>query len=151
MIHLNQRHRSRLFLAMTRALDVSEQPSDAHEVQRQALCELVTNFTGYEGDFTIAESCRLADSLLGHISDAGIEDQNLSFQLRDVARLVGQNLDVTRASLRLIGAQPTFSRTGDDWSTAPGQACTSIRFPSDTLVRQIQMELEEAQNFAAAA
>ncbi|TMV06974.1 hypothetical protein FGK63_12720 [Ruegeria sediminis] len=149
MIHLTPSQRAQLYLAMTKALDVSDDPETREEAQRLALCQLVADYSGGEGKFALHEAFRLADALDYYLTDhAGAGPHG--FSVANVARLVGGDKDVVRAALRLLGALPTHdSEAPDDWSTAPGRKVESIRFPRDLLADYIRLELEEAEQFAA--
>ena len=148
MIDLTPAQRATLYLAMRRALDVTDDPQDHHAAQRLALCDLVAKFTGDDGPFTLHEAFRLADALDHYLTDHA-EGPEFGFSVANVARLVGGDRDTANAALRLLGARPTFEVEGaDDWSTAPGKDVESVRFPRHVLVEQVRLELEEAEQFA---
>jgi len=145
MIYIPPAMRSKLYLSMCEALEVNDIPNSHEEAQRLALAQLVTGYTGDDGNFALHEAFRLADALLYWLIDHGDEGPH-GFSLGNIASLVGGDKDVAKAALRLLGARPTFDVDGpDNWSTAPGSRSKSIRFPRDVLVDQIKCELEEAE------
>ncbi|MDO6455615.1 hypothetical protein Q4494_00870 [Celeribacter halophilus] len=149
MINLTTTHKAKLYLYMRDALDVTDEPQDRHAAQRLALCELVSNFTSDDGPFALHEAARLAEALDYYLTEHA-EGLDFGFSVANVARLVGGDRDTAKAALRLLGARPTFDVDGpDDWSTAPKKKVESVRFPRDTLVKQLRLELEEAEAFAA--
>lgn len=149
MIDLTPAQRAKLYLDMRESLDVTDEPQDRHAAQRLALCDLVTNFTGDDGAFALHEVTRLADALDHYLTEHA-EGPEYGFSVANVARLVGGDRDTAKAALCLLGARPTFDEEGaDDWSTAPGKAAESVRFPRHVLAEQVRLELEEAEQFAA--
>lgn len=147
MIYIPPAMRAKLYLSMCEALEVNDTPNSPEEAQRLALAQLVTGYTGEEGNFALHEAFRLADALAYWLIDYGDEGPH-GFSIANVACLVGGDRDVAKAALRLLGARPTFDVDGpDDWSTAPGSRSKSIRFPCDILVNRLRCELEEAQSF----
>ncbi|MEX5726677.1 hypothetical protein Ga0609869_000030 [Rhodovulum iodosum] len=149
MIHMTLKMRAQLYLAMTQALDVTDDPQTPEEAQRLALCELVADYSGGDGPYALHEAFRLADAMDYYLTEHA-EAGPHGFSVANVARLVGGDRDTAKAALRLLGARPTYDPEGpDDWSTGPRQRDDSIRFPRDLLAEYIRLELEEAEGFAA--
>lgn len=150
MIHMTAADKAKLYLAMTDALGVSEDPQDAQEAQRLALAQIICGYSDDGTPFSLAEAFRLGDALDYYLTEhAGAGPWG--FSLANVSRLVGGDRDIARAALRLLGARPVYGdpNAPDDWSTAPGERVESVRFPRDVLTDLIQIELEEAKEFAA--
>jgi hypothetical protein len=145
MIHLRPAMRAKLYLTMCDALEVTDTSNSPEEAQRLALAQLVADYTGDDGKFALHEAFRLADALDYYLTEH-CDGPEFGFSLANVSRLVGGDRDVAKAALRLLGARPTYRLEGpDDWATASGSQCMSIRFPRDVLVDRLRCELEEAE------
>lgn len=150
MIHLTAAERSRLYLAMRDALDIDPGPDkSADQAQKVALCDIVCGFLGDEGDFALHEVTRLADALEYHLVENTETCGPYGFNLANIAHMVGENKPVARAALRLLGAFPSRDPDAEtDFVTGPGNV-EKVRFLKNTLIEQIELELDEARGFAS--